>query len=104
MSIKTRVNKLEEKSDSTFRVAIVKGEFFDKRGEPISTDGEYPKNLEERVHKAIVGVSDSEETVTLEREESETGADFMRRFDQAGNRLGKSAGATVTLRWDVKWI
>ncbi len=104
MSIKNRVSKLEEKSDNKFKVDIVKGEFFDKCGEPISTDGEYPRNLAERVHSAIVGVSDSEETVTLEREESETGAEFMRRFDQAGNLLGKGAGATVTLRWDVKWI
>ena len=104
MSIKNRVNKLAEKSDNKFKVAIVKGEFFDKLGEPISTDGVYPQNLEERVQRAIVGVSDFEETVTLEREESETGAEFMRRFDQAGNLLGKGAGAIVTLRWDVKWI
>lgn len=104
MSVKNRVIKLEEKSDNKFKVAIVKGEFFDKHGEPISKDGEYPQNLQERVHSAIVGVSDSDETVTLELEEGETGAEFMRRFDQVGNRLGQSAGATVTLRWDVKWI
>ncbi|MEX0328429.1 MAG: hypothetical protein AB3N07_06865 [Ruegeria sp.] len=104
MSIRNRVNKLEEKSDTKFKVVITKGEFFDRKGNLISFEDGYPKNLLEDVHRAIVGVSDSDETEVLERKESETGAEFMRRFDKAGTRIGKSLGAAVTLSWDVKWL
>ncbi len=103
MSIKNRVSKLEERSNNEFNFVITKGEFYDRSGNPISTENGRPPNLEEDVHRAIVSVSKSDETVTLRREEGETGAEFMRRFDRTGFQIGKRAGANVTLFWDAKW-
>lgn len=104
MSIRNRINKLEKKTDNEFKVAITKGEFFDKQGSPISTENGRPPNLTDDVHRAIVSVFESEEVVGLERREGESGAEFMRRFDQTGIEMGKRVGAAVTLRWDAKWL
>jgi hypothetical protein len=104
MSMRKRIKKLETASENEFKVVVTEGQFFDKNGAPISTEGAYPRNLVENVHRAIVSVSGSEEAETLERKDGETGAEFMRRFEQMGIQIGKKVGATVTLRWDVKWI
>jgi hypothetical protein len=104
MSVRSRVEKLEKAAGNQFKVVITQGEFYDKHGSPISTQNGSPPSLREDVHHAIVSVSDSEETVTLEKRQDESGAEFMRRFDQTGIEIGKKVGATVSLPWDAKWI
>ncbi|NOC84586.1 MULTISPECIES: hypothetical protein [Ruegeria] len=103
MSVRSRVEKLEKDAGNQFKVVVTQGEFFDKHGNPISTENGWPPNLKEDVHRAIVSVSDSEETVTLQRRQDESGAEFMRRFDQTGIEIGKKVGTTVCLPWDAKW-
>lgn len=100
--MRKRIQKLETASENEFKVVVTEGQFFDKNGAPISTEGEYPRNLEENAHRAIVRVFGSEEAENLERKDGEAGAEFMRRFEQMGIQIGKNVGATVTLRWDVK--
>ncbi|CUH45424.1 hypothetical protein [Ruegeria atlantica] len=104
MSVRKRVEKLEQKAGQEFVVVVTLGEFYDKSGNVIPTDNGPPKNFEKLADSVVVSVSGSEASKKLKRREGETHPDFMRRFDKAGIEIGESVGATVTLNWYVNWI
>lgn len=84
MSVKNRVQRLEQKTGGGFIVAITLGRFFDAQGNLIPTENGPPPNFEQVARSVDVSVSISDVTERLERRDDESHDEFMQRFHETG--------------------